>query len=203
MMRGSVWIAVTALAIGLSGSGCARSYGQMGAGAPTAAVGSAADPAKEIDGMLSMFEQELMGVVKTMPADKYGFVPSAAIFAGGQTPKFDTVRSFAAQVQHLAQANYYFYSLVGGIKPEIDMATVGKMTGKDELVTTLANSFVFAHKAIATITPANAFLVIKGADGMNTRATLATFGVAHGFDHYGQLVEYLRMNGMVPPASAK
>jgi uncharacterized damage-inducible protein DinB len=38
---------------------------------------------------------------------------------------------------------------------------------------------------------------------MNTRATLAAFGVAHGFDHYGQIVEYLRMNGIVPPASAK
>jgi uncharacterized damage-inducible protein DinB len=138
-----------------------------------------------------------------MPADKYTFAPSAAIFAAGQTPKFDTVRSFAAQVQHLVQANYYFYGLVGGMKPDVEMASIGKMTSKEELVKALAASFVFAHKAIATITPANAFLVIKGADGMNTRATLATFGVAHGFDHYGQLVEYLRMNGMVPPASAK
>jgi uncharacterized damage-inducible protein DinB len=62
---------------------------------------------------------------------------------------------------------------------------------------------VFAHKALATITPENAFVTIKGADGMQTRATVAAFGVAHGYDHYGQIVEYLRMNGIVPPASAK
>ena len=200
MMRKMMWVAFAMLAFAIAGSGASA---QMGAGAAKAAVGSAADPAKEIDSMLSMFEEELMGVAKTMPADKYSFAPSTAIFAGGQTPTFDKVRSFAEQVQHLIQANYYFYSLVGGMKPELDMASVGKMVGKDELVSTLAKSFAFAHQAIATITTANAFLVIKGADGMNTRATLATFGVAHGFDHYGQLVEYLRMNGLVPPASAK
>jgi uncharacterized damage-inducible protein DinB len=68
-------------------------------------------------------------------------------------------------------------------------------------VAALEKSFVFAHKAIATITAENAFLAIKPVDGQNTRATLAAFGVAHGFDHYGQMVEYLRMNGMVPPGS--
>jgi uncharacterized damage-inducible protein DinB len=176
---------------------------QMGAAAAKPAVGTAADPAKEIDGMLSLFEEQCMGVAKAMPADKYGFAPSAATFAAGQGAQFATVRTFAAQIQHLTQANYYFYSLVSGVKPDVNMKAIGAMTSKADLVAALANSFAFAHQAIATITPANAFLVIKGADGMNTRATLATFGVAHGFDHYGQMVEYLRMNGIVPPASAK
>ncbi len=176
---------------------------QMGAMPPAAAVGTAADPAREIDGMLSMFEAELMGAVKAMPAEKYSFAPSSAIFAGSQGVKFDTVRTFGEQVAHLAQANYYFYGLVGGMKPDADVAGIAKLTKKDDLVAALAGSFALAHKAVATITPANAFLTIKGADGMNTRATLATFGVAHGYDHYGQIVEYLRMNGMVPPASAK
>jgi uncharacterized damage-inducible protein DinB len=175
---------------------------QMGT-APKVTVGAAADPAKEIDGMVSLLEQELMGAVKAMPEEKYAFAPSAATFAAGQGAQFDTVRTFAGQVQHLAQANYYFYSLIGGTKPDVDVKAIGTMTKKDDLVAALAGSFAFAHKAVATITPANAFLVIKGADGMNTRATLATFGVAHGYDHYGQIVEYLRMNGIVPPASAK
>ena len=176
---------------------------QMGATAPRPAVGTAADPAKEIDGMLSLFEEECMGVAKAMPAEKYGFAPNAATFAAGQGAQFATVRTFAAQVQHLTLANYYFYGLVSGVKADVDMKAIGAMTNKADLVAALAASFAFAHQAIATITPANAFLVIKGADGMNTRATLATFGVAHGFDHYGQMVEYLRMNGIVPPASAK
>jgi uncharacterized damage-inducible protein DinB len=81
------------------------------------------------------------------------------------------------------------------------MKKINAMTTKDEAVAVLASSFEFAHKAIATITSANAFETIKGADGMHTRATLAAFAVAHGYDHYGQWVEYLRMNGMVPPGS--
>jgi uncharacterized damage-inducible protein DinB len=175
--------------------------GQMGGmKTPMApAVGSATDPAKEIDGMVSLFEKELIGAVKAMPADKYSFAPTSAMIPGS---KYDGVRTFAAQVTHLIQANYGFYSRVGGMKPDVDMKAIDAMTSKDELVAALAASFVFAHKAVATITPANAFLAIKGADGMNTRATLATFGVAHGYDHYGQIVEYLRMNGIVPPASS-
>ena len=62
---------------------------------------------------------------------------------------------------------------------------------------------VYAHKAIATITTENAFVAIKPVDGFSTRTTIAAFAAAHGNDHYGQMVEYLRMNGIVPPASAK
>jgi hypothetical protein len=67
-------------------------------------------------------------------------------------------------------------------------------------VAALEASFVFTHKAIGTLTVANAFDSVRG-DA--TRASLAGGVVAHGFDHYGQLVEYLRMNGIVPPASQK
>jgi uncharacterized damage-inducible protein DinB len=78
---------------------------------------------------------------------------------------------------------------------------IGSLTTKEQIVPALAASFAYAHRAIATITPANAFLTIKGVDGMQTRTTVAAFAVAHGFDHYGQMVEYLRMNGIVPPGS--
>lgn len=165
------------------------------------ATAGATSPAKALDDMLNLFENEAMGVAKAMPADKYDFAPSAKNFASGQGAKFDTVRTFGQQVAHVAQANYYFYSTVSGLKPDVDMKKMESMTKKDEAVAALAGSFAFAHKAIATITAANAFETIKGADGMHTRATLAAFGVAHGYDHYGQLVEYLRMNGIVPPGS--
>jgi uncharacterized damage-inducible protein DinB len=89
------------------------------------------------------------------------------------------------------------------LKPDVNLGDVGKMTKKDDAMKALEGSIAFGHKAIDTITAANAFETIKGADGMNTRATLAAFGVAHGYDHYGQMVEYLRMNGIVPPSSAK
>lgn len=174
------------------------------AGAPeAAAIGKPMAPSQALDAMLTQLEGEVMGVVKAMPAAKFDFAPSQALFIPSQETQFTGVRSFAAQAKHLAQANYYFYSLVGGLKPDVDVKKIGLMTSKDEIVASLQASFVFAHKGIATVTAANAFNTIKGADGMNTPASLAAFGVAHGFDHYGQMVEYLRMNAIVPPASAK
>jgi hypothetical protein len=168
------------------------------------AAGTIAAPSKAVDVQLSLIETEMMGVVKTMPADKFGFAPSAAIFAPGQTTEFATVRTFAGQVTHVAQGNYFFYATVAGIKPDVDMAALAKLTKKDDVVAALAASFAFAHKAIATLTAANAFEVVTIPEpGFYTRATLAEFGAAHANDHYGQMVEYLRMNGLVPPASAK
>jgi hypothetical protein len=164
-------------------------------------VGSMMAPSKALDDMLSLFEGETMGVVKAMPAEKYDFAPSSAIFVPGQLAKFDTVRTFAQQVTHVAEANYYFYSTLSGLKPDMDRKQIAMLTKKEDAVAALAASFAFAHRAIATITLENAFETIKGADGMHTRATLAAFGVAHGYDHYGQMVEYLRMNGIVPPGS--
>ena len=88
------------------------------------------------------------------------------------------------------------------IGPLSDVAAIAKMTKKDNIVAALAGSFAFGHKAIATLTVANAFEVVNVPElGVQTRSTLALFTVGHGFDHYGQMVEYLRMNGFVPPAS--
>ncbi len=183
----------------LMGSGFVTAGAQMKMDGPMKMA--ATTPAKALDDLLSLYENDAMGVVKTMPADKYNFAPSAAIFVPGQGARFATVRTFVQQVTHVAEANYYFYSAVSGVKPDVDTKALGAITNKDQAVEALAASFRFAHRAIATITPENAFLPIKPVDGQGTRATLAAFGVAHGYDHYGQMVEYLRMNGLVPPGS--
>jgi hypothetical protein len=168
------------------------------------AVGANVSPAKAFDSQLSLIESEMMGAVKAMPAEKFGFAPSAAIFVPSQVTKFETVRTFGEQATHVAQANYSFYAIVGGMKPDVDVKAIGKLTKKDDIVKALGDSFAFAHKAIATITPENALQLIKSPEpGIGTRLTLASFGVSHGFDHYGQMVVYLRMNGIVPPASAR
>ena len=172
------------------------------ASAQTAAPAAAghADPAKAYDALLGAFEAQMMGVAKAMPADKYNFTPSGATFAPGQGAKFDGVRSFGGQAKHIAQANYYFYSAVSGSKPDVDVQGIGNLKTKDEIVAALATSFAFAHKAVLTLTPANELDSVE-ADGTQTRATAVAFGIAHGFDHYGQMVEYLRMSGIVPPGS--
>ena len=199
-MRVRMMVAVMALGACCLGTGSMIAGAQMNGGTMdmgTAAGGQVA-PSKALDAMLSMFEHEMMGVANKMPADKYDFAPSKAIFAAGQTPKFETVRTFGEQLKHVAEANFAFYGMVSGMQPSMDRKSIEAMTKKEDIVNALAASFAFGHKAIATITPENAFAAIKGADGMHTRATLAAFAVAHGNDHYGQLVEYLRMNGMTP-----
>lgn len=168
------------------------------------AAGTTATPSQALDSELKLIEGEMMGAVRAMPAEKFSFAPSSAIFAPSQQTEFQGVRTFAQQATHVAQANYSFYSAVGNLKPDVDVRAIGKLTKKDDVVAALAGSFRFAHKAIATLTPANAFEVIRIPEpGMQTRATLAAFGIAHANDHYGQMVEYLRMNGIVPPASAR
>src|SRR6201998_334719 len=175
---------------------------QMSGPPPSPPVGTKEDPAKAIDGLFSMMEFQVVGAAKAMPADKYSFAPAQGIFAAGQTTQFDTVRTFVAQVTHLTQANYFFFGW-SGIKPDRDMEAIGSITTRDEAVAALEASFGYAHKAIATITAENAFVAIKAIYRFSTRTTIAAFAAAHGKDHYGQIVEYLRMNGIVPPASAK
>lgn len=192
-------IGVTAVVCAAMLGGVQAAGAQMeGMAKSKAVVGSQMEPAKAMDAMLSLFEEEFTGVARAMPADKYSFAPATAMVAGS---KFDGVRTFASEITHVMQANYYFYAEMSGLKPGVDMKAIGAMKSKDEIIAALAESFMFAHKAIATLTRANAFEVIKGADGMQTRASLAAFGVAHGYDHYGQMVEYLRLNGVLPPGS--
>ena len=192
-----------ALVLGFTLSSALTAQQMGGTRAKPIPAGSVTAPSQALDDMLSLFERELVPTAKAMPADKYNFAPATGTFASSQTTDFKGVRTFAQQVAHLAQANFYFYSVVSGTKPDTDVKAIAQMTSKDDLVNALTSSFAFAHKAIATITPENAFLTIDGADGMHTRATVAAFGVAHGYDHYGQLVEYLRMNAIIPPASVK
>ena len=158
-------------------------------------------PSKALDVMLTQYETELLRAAEAMPADKYSFEPTAATFASGSLAKYGTVRTFAEQMTHLIGANYYFYSKVSGVATPAKAEQARTLKTKDEILLALRHSFTFAHAQVSTLTAQNAFNGIEGADGMHTPATLAAFAVAHGFDHYGQIVEYLRMNGIVPPGS--
>lgn len=190
---------------GVLAMGAALTQAQMSTAPAAQAIGTKAEPAKAIDSQLDVIEGELMGAAKAMPADKYDFAPSQAIFAPAQKVEFATVRTFGQEAAHVAQANYFFYSTASGLPMDSSVAGISKLTKKEDIVAALAGSFAFARKAIATITAANAFEVVKSPEpGMlATRATIAQFAISHANDHYGQMVEYLRMNGIVPPASAK
>jgi hypothetical protein len=166
--------------------------------------GSIIEPSVALNAMLSGTENQMMSLVKAMPADKYDFAPSAAIFVPSQKIDFSGVRTFGALVIHVTQANYGFGARFGGIKPDADLKSLAQLKDKDQIVAALAASFAFLHKAIGTITTANAFESVNAPGGGSvTRATAAGGVVVHTADEYGQMVEYLRMNGVIPPASVK
>jgi hypothetical protein len=139
-----------------------------------------------------------MGAAQAMPADKYGFAPTPAIFAPGQKVQYDGVRTFAQIATHTIQANYQYFSMIGGIKVDVDMKAIGDLKSKDDIVKALAATFAFAHKAVANVTAENAFQSVRG---VQTPASMFAGAIGHAEDEYGQAVEYLRMNAIVPPAS--
>jgi len=175
-------------------------------GVEKAAPGTLVAPAEALNSLLNITESQMLSLVKAFPADKYGFAPSVAIFAPGQQTAFAGVRTFGALVIHVAQANYALGSHLSGLKPDIDLTLLSKLIYKDEIIAALEDSFAFDHKAIGTITNANAFEDVggrtpSGATIPSTRSTQAAYIAVHASDEYGQMVEYLRMNGMTPPAS--
>ena len=166
----------------------------MKAKAPAAESAGAKAPSEVYGQLLKQLSGEVVSAAEAMPAEKYDFAPTAG--------KFDGVRTFGAQVQHLAEANYFFFSGFG-LSGAPDDAKLKALKSKDELVQALKDSFAFAQKGIDTMTPQNAFITVGSGKMQLTRAGWATVCLAHSMDHYGQMVEYLRMNGIVPPASQK
>ena len=158
----------------------------------SAATTASTTPAQVVDQLLSMVESEMVPLVEAMPADKFNFAPTNGNFKG--------VRTFGEQVQHVTMANYYMFSAASSLQPP-DMQAVKNLKTKAQLVQGLKDSFAFAHKAIATLDTDNALEVVKPVDGVDTRAGIMLFATVHMNDHFGQMVEYLRMNGIIPPSS--
>jgi uncharacterized damage-inducible protein DinB len=150
-----------------------------------------------LDQQLSFVESDLISAAEAMPQEKYFFAPT--------TGEFRDVRSFALQVRHVAFANHLFFGTILGEKPPAGVGGNGpeSLKSKEQIVQYLKESFALGHRAIASITPANLVTIIEDAPVplFNTRLSLATHACSHAYDHYGQMVEYLRMNGIVPPAS--
>jgi hypothetical protein len=165
----------------------------------TAEASGPADPAKAADVLVSGAETDFISIIEAMPADKFDFAPSAEIFKQGRDVDFQGVRTFAQLVTHTIQANYFLWAKASGLKPEVDLARIPKLTNKDDIVAAAKASMAFGHKAAASITSANAFDSQPAPAG--SRFGGIAFGVIHIRDEYGQMVEYLRMNGIAPPAS--
>jgi uncharacterized damage-inducible protein DinB len=145
-------------------------------------------------------EEEIVSAAEAMPEEKFGFVPTQGEFKG--------VKTFAEQVRHIAAANVMFASAILEEKPA--METGGDngpeaLKTKAEIVKYLKDSFVYVHKALGSLSEANVMGLVKSpwGSGKASRLAFATMVQGHGFDHYGQMVVYLRMNGIIPPASRR
>ena len=153
-----------------------------------------------LETFLKLTEKIVVSAANAMPADKYGFAPTDGEFRG--------VRTFGQMVKHLSAANYILAAAAMGEEPPAD---AGDELGPDtvrtkaEILDYLNGSFARLDKAIEAIgeknvpVKASPISPLKGAEV--TRLALVVESLVHAFDHYGQMVEYLRMNGVVPPAS--
>jgi hypothetical protein len=160
---------------------------------PPATIASAVD--REISGV----EKQILDAAMAMPEDKFNFSPESLNIPGAD---YKGVRSFAVQVKHIAASNYFLWSGLTGDKLPASLKDGNgpeDVKTKAEILKFLQDSFALGHKAAATLTTENVLQIPE--HSKSARLRLATFAVAHAFNHYGQMVEYLRMNGIVPPAS--
>jgi hypothetical protein len=156
-----------------------------------------------IEFILGLQEKVILQAAEAMPAEKYSFAPTHGEFKG--------VRTFGQQVKHIAVDNYI---LGAGILGEAVPVDVGQgengpasVQTKPQVLQYLKNSFAYFHKAAAAVDDANRPIATPSIspwpDGTATRMGVAVETLVHSWDHYGQLVEYLRMNGIVPPESRR
>lgn len=156
----------------------------------------ATSPGQVYERQLTNLEKEFVPAAEAMPADKFEFKPNTE---GGD---FAKSRTFRQQVGHVAANNYLFASLITGEKSvasEEDGDNGPAINDKDALIKYLKDSFAAAHKAMQSLNKDN--LVTPATGGRATKMAIANLILFHGFDHYGQMAIYLRMNGIVPPAS--
>jgi hypothetical protein len=155
---------------------------------------------RALESLMKIVEKEIISTVDAMPADKFGFAPTDGEFKG--------VRTFGQMVKHFSATNHILAAAALGEEPP---AEAGDELGpesvrtKAEILAYLKGSFVHLDKAVEAIgqtnIPVNASPISPLKRGEVTRLALITETLLHAYDHYGQLVEYLRMNGVVPPAS--
>jgi len=178
-----------------------RMQGAAAASTPPAPQSQQSPPtiASIMDREISTVEKQIVEAAEAMPEDKFNFSPENLNIPGSA---YKGVRTFAVQVKHVASSNYFIWSPLTGDKvPESikDGNGPADLKSKADIIKFLKDSFALGHRTAATLKAEN--MLQTTGNSKSTRLHLAEFGVAHAYDHYGQMVEYLRMNGIVPPAS--
>jgi len=152
-----------------------------------------------VDCEISSIEQQILDVAEAMPEDKFNFSPEHLNIPGSE---YKSVRSFTVQLKHVAASNYFIWSHLTGDKlPDglNDGNGPERLKTKAGFILFLKHSFALGDKAAGALT--TDYMLQVAQRSKSTRLHIAEFGISHASDRYGQMVEYLRMNGIVPPAS--
>ncbi|MGC2742067.1 MAG: DinB family protein [Candidatus Angelobacter sp.] len=200
-MRMFCLLAILSLSIGAFAQGGAKPAAPAASPAPQASPAPPATFASLVDRQVSQYEKNVVEAAEAMPADKFDFTPASLNIPGAA---YKDVRTFAQLVKHTAAANYRLWTNVTGEKmPENIKGTNGpdELKTKEQIMQFLKDSFAVGHRAAKTLTAENALEQVPFFRGTQARLFVASGAVIHAADEYGQMIEYLRMNGIVPPAS--
>lgn len=186
-------VVVIGVCIAALGAGMAASQGQGGRGqAPTLPTSVSA----EVNGFYTNVAGYITRTAAMVPAEKYSWQP---------TPE---VRSFARLFAHITDDNNGACAAMAGVTPapaRMDTGSAGAWAAdkmnKADLEKALADSVALCQKAFAAVTPGN-MMESAGGRGTRTKIGMLVYNTSHINEHYGNLVTYLRLNGMVPPSSA-
>jgi uncharacterized damage-inducible protein DinB len=150
---------------------------------------------------IGKIDSQFLAAAEAMPEDKFNFTPESLNIPGSQ---LKGVRTFAMQVKHVAADNFSIWApLTGKPEPAGINAPAGpeQMKSRAEILKFLQDSMAYSHKAVTGLTAENALQMVEFRGKTMTRLSLAVLALTHMNDHYGQIVEYLRLSGIVPPAS--
>lgn len=197
-MQKMKWI--TVLVVWLAAGNLLAQAGQQVVDTKDAALLDTKRENRALQSLLKIVEKEIITAVDAMPADKFGFAPTDGEFKG--------VRTFGQMVKHLSATNHILAAAALGEEPPADAGDeVGPeaVRTKAEILNYLKGSFTHLSEAIESIGQTNTSVNPSPISPLKksevTRSALVVESLMHACDHYGQIVEYLRMNGVVPPAS--
>jgi hypothetical protein len=148
------------------------------------------------DAWVGKIEQLVVPAAEAMPEPRYFFVPSTGEFKGART--------FAEQVKHLSAANYQLAAATLGETPPPgtrDETAPESVRTRAEILAYLKGSFALLHRAASALRDDTINELVATNGNRHTRFYLLIDALTHSSNHYGQMVEYLRMNDTVPPAS--
>ena len=152
-----------------------------------------------INRLFSKVESDILTTADAMPEANFNFTPDSLHLQGAA---FDGVRSFAGQIMHLATDNMLMWSAINNQPLSYKIEDVNgpkNITGKTAVMQYLKASFDIGRKAIQSITEKNLTTLMQYRWRKLSKLDLAFYGIVHANEHYGQMVVYLRMCGIVPP----